>query len=299
MKFFFAVFFVVVANIIPAHATFVPEDQIVLRSFKDQAGNLSEEQFRDILSAVQTAYEGIVKTHGGTLTIDGKWNGNQLNARATQTGERWRVEVTGALARLPELTADGLTLIVCHELGHHLGGFPYGERKMGDEKVWSANEGQADYFSAHVCARKMWGQDGKLNAGFRAQVSDFVKARCNAAWATAEQQDICYRTAVATQSVMRAMAVVTGMREPNFETPDTSTVGTTFNAHPEPQCRMDTIFQASICVVPFDEKIIPGKSPSGGSNSLEAEKESGLRTCTNLSRQSAGLRPACWFKNRL
>ena len=60
----------------------------------------------------------------------------------------WRVVIYGGLEH-PLLTLDGLTAVICHEVGHHLGGFAFKTSILGDN--WAATEGQSDYFAAHRC----------------------------------------------------------------------------------------------------------------------------------------------------
>jgi hypothetical protein len=63
-----------------------------------------------------------------------------------------------------------MTLIICHELGHHVGGFPFvSGTPFGG--YWAATEGQSDYYSTQVCARTMWDKETAINAGFTERVS--------------------------------------------------------------------------------------------------------------------------------
>jgi len=60
----------------------------------------------------------------------------------------------GGLARHETMTPDGFATVVCHELGHHLGGVPKKFSWFGNS--WASNEGQADYFGIMKCLRKMF-----------------------------------------------------------------------------------------------------------------------------------------------
>lgn len=218
----------------------------------------------------------------------------------------WQVQVTGGLARRPELSQDAFTLVVCHELGHHLGGFPFAastpipipiESPMLE--VWAANEGQADYFSAQSCSKKMWGAQLDKNAEFRTKVTAVAQKRCDTAYDTTEERDLCYRVTVAAESVSATMSALKQVPLTHFDTPNTNVVTKTDDAHPETQCRMDTLFQAALCKAVFNEKVIPGKKISAGANSMEAEKESAGYICTHSGGYEEGLRPTCWFKARM
>jgi hypothetical protein len=54
------------------------------------------------------------------------WNVPTINAQAWRLGNHLRVTVYGGLARHPAMTACGLSLMLAHETGHHLGGAAIG-----------------------------------------------------------------------------------------------------------------------------------------------------------------------------
>ena len=191
-----------------------------------------------------------------------------------------------------------MTLIICHEMGHLIGGFPFvGGNPFAGAGI--ANEGEADYFSTHVCAKKLWGSDTTRNSEFRQTVQRFAKEKCDQVYANQSEQDLCYRATVGAESVIATMASLKKEQMGQFETPDLSVVTSTNPNHPATQCRMDTVFQGAICSAYFNELIIPGKNASGGATGVEAEKEAALNSCTKLSEYTIGLRPQCWFKPRM
>lgn len=287
-----------------AFATFVPEHMIRWDELTVGPAAISEQEFMARVTEVQNSYKGLVQSLGGKLSVKGNWRNDTPNARAAQLFGTWSVEITGGLARRPELTGDALTLILCHEVGHHLGGFPFVNNGPGPIPIgetWAAAEGQADYFSTHVCSRRLWAQDLAENSKFRGMVSPAAKLACDGVWESREDQDLCYRTSVAVTSMIATMASLMGKPMPEFSTPDPTAVDKTFLGHPDPQCRMDTTFQASLCRATWDPLMIPGRGPKGGSNDLRSERESAERTCTKLSGfdgpfpMGAGKRSRCWF----
>ncbi len=286
------------AAVQPADATFVPEDEIRSDLTVSGTPNLNEQEFEALLLKIETAYSPVAKALGGKLSISGDWSSKRLNAGATQFWGRWKVKITGELARRPELTPDGFSLIVCHELGHHLAGFPLNppEFLIG---LWAATEGQADYFATQVCARKIWAGDVALNATFRNSASEFVQRTCNSAWKTPDDQNLCYRIATAAESTTLTMANIKKVPAPNYEKPDLTQVPKTSLRHPSVQCRMDTSLQGALCSASWDESLIPGKETKAGYDSLDAEHEAAKTSCMSASGYTVGLRPTCWFKARL
>lgn len=280
-------------------ATFLPENEIRYETLSLGPSNISQSDFNQLIADVQKVYEPIVSGVGGKLSISGNWRDEKANAGAAQMFGTWRVQISGGLARRPELTADGFTLILCHELGHHLGGFAFGQARSPFEGTWAANEGQSDYFAAQVCSRKLWGAQVDKNQEFKTQVVPFAREKCDQVWQSEDDRNLCYRVTVATESVIRTMAALKGEPMVQFNTPDTKVVEKTSDAHPATQCRMDTSFQAALCPAFFDEKMIPGKSAPGGVFGIEAEREAASSSCAAYSGYSLGLRPLCWFKPRL
>lgn len=137
------------ANFLPADVSIDPD------SISRGPSQISETQFKDVINRIRDAYSPVASRHGGNLMISGDWTSEKIFAGANQVFMFWQVTVTGGLARQPDLTPDALALIVCHEVGHHLGGFPFRPATVPVMETWAANEGQADYFSTEACSRKL------------------------------------------------------------------------------------------------------------------------------------------------
>ena len=282
-----------------ASATFLPVD-VTEDSNVSRQSDMTEAEYKSILANVEKIYSPIAKLHGGNLSVSGSWKSKTLNAGARQIFGFWQVDISGALARHPDLTRDGFTLIVCHELGHHLGGFAFAPADMPLMSAWAATEGQSDYFATQACVRKLWSSETSINSEFRSSVSKVVRKTCDAAWNNSSEQDLCYRALAATESMTKLMATL--MKQPNppkIDSPDQTTVAETSARHPKIQCRMDTSVQGAICQAAFDENLIPGKKTTGGKDGLDAERQAAATSCMTYSNYKSGLRPACWFKARL
>jgi subtilisin-like proprotein convertase family protein len=254
---------------------------------------INEAKFNETIDRVASFYHGIVAAHNGALSFDRRWTDSTVNASARQDGSTWLVSMYGGLARRPEVTEDGFALVVCHELGHHLGGFPFkGER-------WAASEGQADYFASQACVRKIWADDLEKNATFRGTVPPYAEAQCNQAFSTTAEQNLCYRTAMAGKSLASLLASIGHAAEPHFETPDMRKVTQTSDTHPAAQCRMDTYLSGAVCTKTFPEMTIPGRLSADGQSSIKAEGSASQVSCTDATMISLGRRPRCWYAPKL
>ncbi len=73
-------------------------------------------------------------------------NNARANAEITKTGNEFSLVVWGGMLGHPSMDRGTFLLLLCHELGHALGGPPLKSRGG-----WSSTEGQADYFSTSGC----------------------------------------------------------------------------------------------------------------------------------------------------
>lgn len=281
-----------------SYAQFLPYD-LSEKMFPSVQSNMTEQEFRDIIRKVQTTFAPIVKQHGGNLSVSGDWKSEKLNAGAQQMMGSWRVVISGALARRPELTPDGFTLILCHELGHHLAGFSFAQPRTPMEGIWAANEGQSDFFASHSCARTLWREESAKNREFRATVTPYVQERCDSVFGGENEQNLCYRINAGNESVIKTMAALMKKEAPKFETPNPTKVEKTVDGHPEIQCRLDTAFAGSLCALDNDYLRIPGKDLKGKQFSSEAEWDSVNYSCHQIHRYVLGTRPHCWFRSQL
>lgn len=280
-----------------AQASFIDTAEIRYDKLTKGEPQITKAVFEERIAQLQTVYTPIIKDLGGRLDLKGNWGNDKIVAQATQIFGSWKIQFSGGLARRPELSADGMTLIICHELGHHVAGFPFAMRTPFG--YWAAVEGQSDYYSTQVCARRLWEAEHELNASFADKVHPAAKEKCDTAFGSLEDRNLCYRTTVGSESVIRTMAGLMNKPVPEYHTPDTSVSRGNMENHPPIQCRFDTLFQGSICAAEFDDRLIPGKKTSGGREALEAEREASTNSCTAFSQFTLGLRPACWFKQRL
>lgn len=278
-----------------AKASILPPNNLHLQDNLYSLANITEQDFNTIINTIVEYYKPLVSAKGATLKSNNLWTDSTVNASAQQLGTSWVINMYGGLARRSEVTPDGFAMVVCHELGHHLGGFPY----YGDND-WAAAEGQADYFATQSCAREIWRQQITENARYRGLVGAYEKNKCDAVWSKVEDQDLCYRTAAAGQSLATLLgALRSAPNPPRFDTPDASKVSTTYTAHPEAQCRLDTYFNGALCPANFDKNVIPARNTAGGQTSKDAELKAVSSSCMSSAGYVGGVRPLCWFKPQL
>ncbi|GEM_PF-3244925 len=140
---------------------------------------------------------------GQDLVINLEPQNPRVNAEIKKNDSEIVVSVWGGMLGHPLMTPDAFTLLLCHEIGHLLGGPPLKSRNG-----WSSTEGQADYYSG-ICARS-----------FEFDSARFMDAALN---------------------LTKIYAQVSNQVEPELDSCDTSLATRTNYGHPKAQCRLDTL----------------------------------------------------------
>ena len=229
-------------------AGFLPPNSMQIPVGDVHAAGISQDMFNSVLDRAQSIYGPVIASKGGKLKINRKWEDPTVNASAQQSGGTWIINMYGGLARHAAVTEQGFALVVCHELGHHLGGYP--------TSSWATNEGGADYFSTLKCMRRMYGTGAPSGA-----VDPVAKKACEAQFPNAGDSNRCQSGSQGGSSVAYLFQALTGESSPpKFDSPDSTVVDSMMDEHPPTQCRMDTYFQGALCGKSVGEDVADRKS---------------------------------------
>lgn len=246
------------------------------------AGGISEAEFGKVIDDLEAIYVPVIKKMGGKLVINRLWTNETANASASRSlGNTWTVNMYGGLARHPAITKDGFSLVLCHEIGHHIGGAPKNSGILGLMK-WASNEGQSDYWATSKCLRTLFWNDNNQQIVKKMNAPEALVSACEKANSNKDEAAICVRGGMAGASVAGFFAAARNQAASKFETPDTSKVAKTNNSHPATQCRLDTYFQGALCEKSHTEDV--------------SQKDEVQGTCHGFTGHKSGLRPLCWFK---
>lgn len=249
---------------------FAPENNLRIPVNQNFSG-ITEKEFNGVLDDVFEVYEPIFKEHNAEFIIERYWSDETVNAYAFREGNTWHIAMYGGLARHEETTLDGFMLVACHEIGHHLGGYPRGG--------WASNEGNSDYFGTLKCLRRIWSKSDNIEIVKKMKVDKKAVELCETQWKDNEDRAVCQRASMAGKSLGRLLAVLGQQDMPEFDTPDTSVVKKTNHAHPAAQCRLDTYFHGALCTADWNEDM--------------DEKDPDVGACKA---GEVGGRRLCWFK---
>lgn len=244
---------------------------------------ITEEVFNSTIDKVEEIYAPIISSMGATLKVARNWTDGTVNAFASRSGNTWNVSMFGGLARHETITADGFALVVCHEVGHHIGGAPKKGSIWGSS--WASNEGQSDYFATLKCLRKAFLNDDNESIVRSMVIPQALSQACETQYKSNDlERLICIRGAMAGMSVSRLFKALRSAEvEPDFATPDSRVVTSTDHNHPAYQCRLDTYFQGALCLV--------------DDNTDVSQTDEKVGVCHPLNGDTVGLRPSCWMKH--
>lgn len=197
---------------------------------------LSYEAFNRVIDRVESNFQ----EH--PLVINRLWDDSTVNAGTfIDSSGNWVINLYGGFARHPEITEDGYALVLCHEIGHHLGGAP---KKTNIS--WSSAEGQADYFATLRCLKRVFKHDNNERYLKDIYVPQIIKENCEESFTKKQDIAICKRSVLAGLSVARVMADSQNAMTPQIETPDSTITSSTIEEYPSVQCRLDTYFLGSL-----------------------------------------------------
>ena len=230
------------------------------------AAAISEAQLDGVIAELEKIYAPVAREAGRELRIESYWEDLYHEGANVNTGGStnffWAIYIKGGgYAKYPMTDMDSTALLICHELGHHMGGHPKAqndviapwqlERGMAPWEPRSS-EGQADYFATSECLRRYFENENNEAAITKMDVPDIVRTRCRDVFFAEEDSFICQRSSMAALNYIETLRhkrsqggrLSAGV---GFATPETVAAGATnFNQYPGLQCRLDTFFSGAL-----------------------------------------------------
>lgn len=149
------------------------------------------------------------------------------------------ISVGADILKLKGMNSDAAAFILCHEMGHLLGGAP---RKT--TSAWASTEGQADYFAASFCLRKIFAAPEMNQATENTSMDPRILSLCQQSQKDAAEIAMCSRIMSAGQSLFDAIYFfidVPQMIHPDIATPEKPLASDQDVNYPSLQCRLDTV----------------------------------------------------------
>ncbi len=232
-----------------------------------------------VIKELQETYSAWNAQNKKSLKFDYNLSQDTVAAYADGNPQQIKITLYGGLLKSKRVTPDGLRMMLCHEIGHNLGGSPrkdvpaeWSGETADDGLSMMSSEGQADYYATLVCFRKL--VSGDQHQVDQTKVTPRLKLLCESQHKKNADRQLCLRTALAAKNMLEAAADF----PISFETPDRNiTPKTLRNEYPSRQCRLDTLLAGALCT-----KEMP----------LQLDFDDNTKTqCSEI----AARRPSCWF----
>lgn len=180
-------------------------------------------------------YNRVVSETGLPLYVALEWENPYFGAFAKKNSDTMQISLWGGMARAPGATPGALAAILCHELGHIVGGQP---RQTIPGVEWSSSEGQSDFFAASQCLPSFLNKYPDLVSSFDPEVMAVCKENLT-----------CARTLQAGLEMSRLLQKYS-YREyvpVSLNVTEKETAELLRNKYPSDQCRLDTFKNGALC----------------------------------------------------
>jgi len=219
----------------------------------ENAPNRLKDWQLEITEDFEKIYAPLMRASGRKLELNWRWDSDLNVASADSDGKTLKIIVHKGMLSSPRLSADSFRFVLCHEIGHLLGGAPRRSPPMEwngstapDGQLWVSSEGQADYYASLSCFRRMIQGQNHRQALDNASTGHLAPTQpCNRIWGQdTEGSLICQRTSLGGWGMLQLVKDFAI----SFQTPDTSiTPKIIRDAYPPRQCRLDTILAGALC----------------------------------------------------
>jgi len=109
---------------------------------------ISEVDFYEIPETIISLFTDEIENQKFKIQLNANWANPFFGAGVSFYNRQFNIMLWGGMTRMNGMNKSAYATIVCHELGHIIGGAPYSTM---EGREWSSLEGQADFFAASVC----------------------------------------------------------------------------------------------------------------------------------------------------
>lgn len=252
--------------------------------FVGQIANASVDKFDylKVINALNSIYAEKIADQGGHLKFVLSETPGAPNAYAAKKAEgSWEITVISSFLSLSHQTVPTLGIILCHEVGHFLGGKPYvvGKQLTAAVRAWAPKkmsvEGQADYFATSECIKNLAKKIPDLFINNKGLLNIPSTQECHRSYTSEQEIKLCNDILTAThQTILVYQQILEQLNIPSifFSRIENATSERTLDLvgeYPELDCRYETFIKGTLC------------------SSLNVNE------CDDLKWG----RPACWFSN--
>lgn len=201
-----------------------------------RVSDITYDQYRSLVNEFQVKY--IMPVFHGTgkpLLVPDEWESPYFAAFAQDKDQYMQVSLWGGMARAPGADLAILAGILCHEIGHVLGGEP---RQTIQWAEWSSTEGQSDFFATKECLPHFL----KAHPDWALPVDPAVLELCDG-------NVLCARIAQTGVAMVNFFKRYDSQKSADVSlwTPAPAATELLRNVYPSHQCRLDTYLAGALC----------------------------------------------------
>ncbi|AUN98776.1 hypothetical protein DOM21_07105 [Bacteriovorax stolpii] len=213
-----------------------------------------------ITKALDSIYAERIQEEGGELKFILSEKPAAPNAYAAKKAENsWEITVVSSFLSLDHQTVPTLGMILCHEVGHFLGGKPYvvGKQMTPAVRAWAPKkmsaEGQADYFATSECIKKLAVKIPDLFIKNKGLLNLPSAQECHRSYTNMDDIKLCNEILTAShQTILVYQQILEQLNIPSsfFAKTENAASDRTLDLvgeYPELDCRYETFIKGTLC----------------------------------------------------
>lgn len=227
-----------------------------------QIANASVEKidYLKITNALNSIYSEKIAAQGGRLKFILSETDSAPNAYAAKKGDgNWEVTVISSFLSLSHQSVPSLGIILCHEIGHFLGGKPYvvGQQMTAAVRAWAPKkmsaEGQADYFATSECIKKLASKIPDLFVNNKGLLNLPSAQECQRSYTSDKEIKLCNEILTAShQTILVYQQIMDQLNVPSsffakIENAASERTLDLVGEYPELDCRYETFIKGTLC----------------------------------------------------
>lgn len=206
---------------------------------------VKETEFGALARDIHKLYYPRAKKEGKEIVLFLDWSTPYFSAWATHPDDKYQINFWGGFARIPGMLTETWEFVVCHEIGHILGGKPRIDIK---DSRWASAEGQSDHFAVNKCLPFYYKTYNKTDFDSRKSLP-FELSNCLEAYEQNIEQNICMKILRAGRGFIDVLGYLSlDTHNADYRTPAPPTIELLNKGYPSSQCRLDIFVQGSLCL---------------------------------------------------
>lgn len=220
--------------------SFFPENDLYIPEDEGFAAAVDEMRFHRIIDIGEALSRKFAEMNKERVYFERKWSSGRVNADVMRNNQGVvRIRMYGGLARHPDITPEGLALVMAHEIAHAYCWMWNKNPVYIAPEFKMCSEGNADYDGAYILQHALpYMADMELDLSYGKKMFE----ACDTDVAVSSTSN-CIARLNAGLSVTRLLAKLAREKASSYDKRDTRVVRRTQRSYPDTvQCRLDNMW---------------------------------------------------------